>query len=535
MSHHKIKLFALLILALTTTPLAALGESDFRRTIGLAWEPSPSAQTYELEILQTGQPKPLTFLITEPEWRGSLPVGKYTFKVRGRDQRKVPGDWSEPSEFVVNIENAKALSPVRDQKVLTSDADISTIDLKWKVVPGAIAYLWSVKNDKNEVVKEGKTSETEVSVPLKVATTYTWSIKGLGPENFDSPAETVSTFAVVGRKLPQPNPQKPENIFVREVKWEKIPLAESYEYMISRWDPTQKKWVLQAHKTTNDTQAPFPPQFKGGRYRLQVRSLTPLRVSSSAAEIKFDAASGDRSPAAEEHALIMESVDHTVGYFAQFSYLITGVSYQGSNVDHTTGTSGNPSLSFNSAIGGTGRVGIGYLSPKSTWGFLGIGDYGGLIASNTLINYGSLEINAIRRNLVGSAGELRQMFGLFYKQYPDLIPNADSSFSATTVATVGPHYGIEYWYALNRKLGFQVNAQGYLNTLTMSTPNGNPVSTSLSYQFGFLGSYRLGPNMTGLMGYAYRNDSVSYSSTSGITDSISLTGNYLNLVLEWAL
>ena len=543
---HLLKIFILRAAALILIfPVSVWAESEFLRSIGLSWEPTASASSYELEITSLGNSPPLRFYSKEPEWKGNLALGKYSFRVRGRDQRKVPGEWSENSEFAVRLENVKIISPIKNKKVMSSEEDNSTVSFKWESVPGAKAYHWEIRNEKNDLIKEQNTDDTSVSVNLDVAKTYTWKVKALAQAptkeaaksniDFDSPTETVSTFALIGKKLDQPNPQKPQNPFVREIRWEKVPLAESYEFILSRWDSGQRNWIVQDHKSTQKIQAPFSLQNKGGRYRLQVRAQNALRVSSNAAEIKFDAHSGDRSPAAEEHALIMESVDHTTGYFAVMSYLITGLSYQGQNWDHTSSNATLPSASFNSAIGGTGRVGLGYLSSKSSWGFLGIADYGGVSLNGNIANFASLETNGVYRSLVGSAGELRQFFGLFYKQYPNLIPELNSSFSISTVATLGPHYGAEYWYALNRKLGFQVNGQAYLNALTASTPNGNPVTTSLSYQLGFLASYRLGLNVTGLIGYAFRNDSVTYSSTSNNTNSITMTGNYLNLVLEWAL
>jgi hypothetical protein len=527
--------FSLLFFVLFALSVPARSAEEFRRSIALSWEPISDATSYEVVITKSGSKEPQNYIAINPEWRGGLPLGRYSFKVRGRDARKVPGEWSEASDFAVTLENVKGPSPTAGAKIQSSDTDHTSIDLKWSTLPGAKSYAWEVRNEKNEIVKSGKTEDTSVSVQLDVAANYHWSVRGIALEGFDSPGDTISEFTVIGARLDQPSLIKPDTPYVRSVKWEPAKLASQYEYIYYRWDSSQKKWVTQEHRTIDRPEASFSQEFKGGRYRIQVRALAPLRKSSTAAEVKFDAALGDRSPAAEEHAMVMESIDHTTGYFAVLSYLITGISYTGNNSDHISDTTLSPTANFQSAIGGTGRVGLGYLSPKSTWGFLGIADYGGISIANTVVNFGSLEANAVRRNLLGSSGELRQMLGLFYKEYPNIIPNSDGSFNKGVVSTLGPHYGIEYWYALNRKLGFQVNGHGYLNALTGSTPNGNPVTTSLSYQLGFLASYRLGEAMTGLMGYAFRTDAVSYKSSNGPTDTISMTGNYLNLVLEWAL
>ncbi|AHI05285.1 hypothetical protein BDW_03885 [Bdellovibrio bacteriovorus W] len=76
----------------------------------------------------------------------------------------------------------------------------------------------------------------------------------------------------------------------------------------------------------------------------------------------------------------------------------------------------------------------------------------------------------------------------------------------------------------------------------MKTPNGRDLHPTLSTQFGFLGSYRFTENFTGLVGYARREDKISYSAvpnnsnlaTDGDKNESTVVGNYLNIFAEWA-
>jgi hypothetical protein len=243
---------------------------------------------------------------------------------------------------------------------------------------------------------------------------------------------------------------------------------------------------------------------------------------------------GDRSEEAETTALIRESIERTKGWFAIASYLVTALTYSGVNSDNLAGNS--LQVTFPQNFGGTGRLGLGYLSSETPWGFLGIADLGGFIVRGKNPTFASAEFNVIYRTELGARGELRQQYGVFYKEIPELIAlNTDEIRSIDKIASLGPHAGLEYWVAVSPKLGFQMNGHIYPNLVSVKTPNGNPITLSFSYQLGLLGSYRLSRTTTGLMGYAYRKDSQAYKSKANKTNSIDLTGHYLNFFLEWPL
>jgi hypothetical protein len=257
--------------------------------------------------------------------------------------------------------------------------------------------------------------------------------------------------------------------------------------------------------------------------------------------MEFAVHNGDRSPAAEEVASIRESIDRLSGWYGIASYLITTMKSRGLNYD------ANSSSSF-AGVGGTGRLGAGYLSQMSPWGFMGIADLSGIaIGDYGNYTFASLEANALYRTPSGNYGEVRQQFGLYYKELVELIANNSSTIGTNGLLKetnllkyAGPHYGIEYWYALTSKLGMQLNAHLYPGLLSIKMPNSQSMVPSLSYQYGIFGSYRLKKNMTGLLGYTFRHDQAQYkSSDSGInpgsTNSAIIEGNYLNLFLEWAI
>ncbi len=527
-----IRLGFLLILCLSFSALA----QEFRRKISLDWEPIPDAKSYEVEIRSTdknSKEKPKSEMVQSPNWTGKLSLGGYALRVRGHDKRKVPGDWSEDLAFFVGLETPVLTSPKGQEKVFSSSDDEQKVRFVWQVVPGANSYSFELSSKDGKFKKEKQLSDLNIEMSLPVAMEYSWKVKALGPKGINSDSTAISDFSVWGKKLETPIIAEPKNTFVRELGWSRPTFAEDFDYQITRYDEAKKKWITVDKSLTPNQQILFLQKWSGGKYKFTMKANSHLRQSSKAIEKTFTVRNGNRSPAAEEIATLRESIDYTIGWFGIASYLITNLSYSGVNSDRTPGN--QLGLSFNGALGGTGRVGIGYLTPKTPWGFLTIGDFSGITLNNNITTFGSLEGSAIYRYNLSDRSELRQVFGLFYKELPVIMGSSANTSTVLSASTIGPQYGLEYWKALSPKLGYQLNLHGYLNALSVSTPNGNTLAPDLSYQLGFLASYRLSRLMTGLAGFAYRVDSISYQANDGSTNRSSLTGNYLNLYLEWQL
>jgi hypothetical protein len=93
----------------------------------------------------------------------------------------------------------------------------------------------------------------------------------------------------------------------------------------------------------------------------------------------------------------------------------------------------------------------------------------------------------------------------------------------------------------------QANARVYMNAMALSTPNGQASVPAMSMQLSVLGSYRIDRDLVGFAGYSFRQDNALYNAKAGDAsvagsgaaspgdvNSISITGHYLNLILEYA-
>jgi hypothetical protein len=311
--------------------------------------------------------------------------------------------------------------------------------------------------------------------------------------------------------------------------------------VISKFNPQTKKWEkIKSVQDDSTESTSFDEQWTGGKYKFSIRAKADRLPSSDVSSIQFDVRNGDRSPAAEYVSTVRQSIDRITGWYGIASYLITQIKYE--NSFRSGGGTNVSNQSFN-VIGGTGRVGAGWLGKNTPWGFLAILDMSGFLKDNKPATFASLEASAVYRKVVGERGEARFYSGLFYKEIPQVIPSNPSNTDSqeTTVknySTLGPHLGAEYWYSMTQKLGVQAHAHLYYNLIKVSTPSGGAHQPLMSTQYGFLGSYRLRPKLTGLVGVSYRQDKSSYTDEVNTDDgnktTTTLEGTYLNFFAEYS-
>ncbi len=538
----------LLLLLIPNLVLANIG---YKRSISFEWEPILNANSYELQItkLRSESQKPISFTTKTPEFNGKLIPGRYSMRLRSIDRRGIPGVWAPPREFDVPLEKVKMQYPATGAQITAKEPVEQEINFKWTAVGGAEAYKFELVGTSGKINIAEETKNTNITVKVPVAQTLTWKVLALGAEGLNSEELSQANFSLLGNKLKNPQIEKPESGFVREIKWTRPKFAENYDFLISRYNPTTKKWEKkQGADNYNQDSVAISPNWQGGKYKLLVRAKAPLRESSSVSSQIFNVKSGDRSPAAEYTATIRKAVDRINGWYGMASYFITEIgitsNYRNLFQEHTF-----------KAIGGTGRVGVGWMGEKSPWGFLAIGDYGGFLYNGKVSTYASMEASAIYRALAGERAELRTHLGIFYKQTPQSLPDinnenflseAAAGNYLTTVqnlSTLGPHVGFEYWYSFNQKLGMQFNTHFYYNMMKMSTPSGDDIQPSLSMQYGLMGSYRMTKRFTGLTGITYREENSSYKdnqiingTSSAITNDVTtkINGFYLSFYGEYA-
>ncbi|NUN05800.1 MAG: hypothetical protein HUU57_08560 [Bdellovibrio sp.] len=537
------RLSASLLLLIFTFWTATVWAAPYRRLVNFEWDAIAGAKTYEIELKQTkaedkekGEGKVYNFKVKDAAWNGRLTPGKYLMRLRARDHRGVPGEWSPESDFNVGLETAQLKFPAPRARFATKETDKTKMDFQWSPVGGADQYVFTLTSEDGKTQVTETTKENKLRLEIPVAMNYTWKVSAKNNAGIESDATSVAEFSLLGKPIDPPKIEKPESEFVREVRWTRPEHVTGYDVFVFKQNQ-EKKW--EKFKTIENTQEdslPFDESWSGGKYQVVLRAKSKMRPSSTVAKQTFTVRNGDRSPAAEYTALVRKSIDRVTGWYAVASYLLTEMQFRGVNPEN------NSAVAY-SAMGGTGRVGLGWFHPDTPWGFLGIVDMSGFTFKGKTQTFASAELNAVYRKTFGDRGELRFQVGPYYKELPETVGDPFSGQSNDLkISSAGPHAGIEYWFSLTPKLGIQANAHVYMSLMKISTPNGEPLRPSMSTQYGFLGSYRFTKNFTGLVGYARREDKVSYnavpSSTNfavdGDVNESTVVGNYLNFFAEWA-
>ena len=87
-----------------------------------------------------------------------------------------------------------------------------------------------------------KLSKTELKLKLPVASNYTWKVSSSNKDGIESEATAVGQFTILGKAIEEPEIQKPESEFVREVRWSRPNNVSSYDVFVFRLNPELKKW-----------------------------------------------------------------------------------------------------------------------------------------------------------------------------------------------------------------------------------------------------------------------------------------------------
>lgn len=506
--------------------------------ITLEWEEVPGAASYEIELSPV-KGKNLYFKSKTPEWSGSVSIGKYQLRIRGLDHRGAKGEWSEAQELYVQLLPPEAISPKHKNKIKTDENEKADVEFRWQRLADADSYQIEVFDKEQQKVFTEQVSDTKINVTLPVAKEYTWRVSAvmadMPVEELESSAE-LNSFSLYGKKLEKAKIEKPDTKFVTELKWTPVPHAERYAYLLQRKDKKKGWQVIERNENTSTSGLNVNTEYPGGNYKLTVKAYANLRPNSEASDLEFYIYEGKRTESAIEQAKKKEAIESEYNKLIILSYLISSLKYQGTNLES------GQSASYN-ALGGTGRVGFGYLKPKSKWGFLGILDLSGVVINNKNNMYSSMEISAVYRTYFASVTQLRFYGGIFTRDIPEVIGESDSTSNVKNITLNGLQGGFQIWQPVTYKFGLQLNGQ-VLFGASGKTPNGQPVVPSASYQLGVLGSYKMKDNMTGFAGVAFRQDRAKYKAISdanstesfareGDVNEVQMTGTYLNLYLEY--
>lgn len=531
-------------LILTLTLLAStesiLAEPKVRRNVEIELEPVDGASLYEIQVKrkdERGAPA-LHFKTKKPTWSATIKPGTYEMQVRSYDGRGAPGDWSPPTDIQVKLPAIIVKGPNTKSTIKAQNTDSENVRLAWEPVPGANGYKVQLKNEDGSFSKDKDVGSPEWTADLPVGHAYSWNVAAIDyrGDSGDLTSEGYQ-FELRGPPLKKPRVTKPLSKYVKQLTWSAPDHATTYSYELTRYNSSSKTWeTIAKGDNLKEPKVDLDVSKPSGRYFLSVQAHANYWEPSEKGQLEFYMEGGFKDVADVDNAMIRQSIIKPTHYYAIASYLITKITYSADDWDDNS----NPKFE---ALGGTGRLGAGYQDPASNWGGFGIVDYSGFTIEGKTFYFASMELHATRRLEFGQRGLLQLASGLFIKELPVVKGYTETGFTGVgTIRGIGPHVGFTYWLPLGPKLGLQANARVYYSLLG-SSPNGSSIESTLSFQGGLLGSYRLTRRWMGYAGYAYRLDQAAYPTKypdtssyarEGQTNQVNIQGHYLNLKLEWS-
>ena len=508
------------------------------RAVEMELEEVEDATAYELEFKSKKSGKKAKFKTETNQWKAKIRPGQYEVRLRSYDEREVPGPWSDYFPMTIAFPGPKMLKPVAGQKVDSGEEKEEEVDFEWEEINGVSLYRIEVTaGDKkwSEV-----TDDTDYSFTLPVATEYSWNVYAMQFKDDEGAGSSEpQKFVLLGEKLEEPEIIPPIDKYINQIGWTAPDRAESYTYMLSRKVKNGRWKRISRGKGLKKRMIDVPEDIPGGKFRLQVRAEAPNVVPSDIEKLEFDIFLGSRDPASVNENRLKESIEKPSNMYFIASYLVSNISYEGTDNER------QERVEFGNAFAGTGRLGLGYLKPKATWGGFGFIDYGGFNHDGETQTFLATELHTTWRRYFGP-NQLRVSGGLFMKEIQEgrpITPNS-GNYEFQKVTYYGPHVGFDYWMPLTPKLGWQANARAYLGVAGSSENGNSDIVMTPSFQAGLMGSYKLSKDIMGFAGLAIRRDAINYKSetcTSGCSvgaqpddeQEISYQGLYLNFLLEW--
>jgi len=192
----------------------------------------------------------------------SLPLGTYSFQVRGIAKDGTVGEWSEP------------LMPLASQvpQLLPTDGNLTfKPQLQWTPVVGAKSYtfvVWNTDTGKplGPSYDEGTTTAT---VPIGSEGRYSWSVRANGP-GLPAIMSQPQTFVVTTRPVLTVPASFENNLATKTISWSAVRGEYNYEVWISTNRDVTVKQEQVSFRTTYNLSIDMPK----GTYRVWVRAVS---------------------------------------------------------------------------------------------------------------------------------------------------------------------------------------------------------------------------------------------------------------------
>jgi hypothetical protein len=515
------------------------GYSAHAKKVKIEWKSIEGAIQYEIKI-QDGGRVVLKKGLDDSYWKGDLPFGAYSYQIRGIDEAKRPGIWTEPRSLVVMPPPPKPKYPPDGSKVELYNPNLP-IQLKWEESPGISQYAVELKRDGINVSKTTVNSN-QITLNQLPPGKYSWSVKGIIQTSHRSLAsvdqkkwETEAKggdFKIEHKNLDLPELVKPIGTIAPpedgkiKFKWKTVEGAEAYELHLIRsnrgvQDRTLANSFDQAKRfATRDNSITL--QLPGeGAYSWRVRGLANLDEK----QVPHAVGSG---------AIAQFNVDRNAIFRGDLGYLAFSLMFAPYNYQIKSPSNGIQGSTQSSLL--DFRVSGEYIMHPQWAISTGI-DLAQFQILNQAFSRKAFELHMKYRMKFGTS-EYSWYFspklGAELREYNQIIPSDSSNISAgvraNSIYAMGPSVGFDLRKQFSRSFSLGIKASYFKPISMIGGVESGQVSGSASGRnsnFGIQGLYWLNKTWgAGLGGYFEMRSLGFVNSSSPNQEEIFMDGSY---------
>jgi len=523
-----------ILLSLCLVLVSFAAKAQLQNQIHIEWAPAEGALSYTVQVEDATTRSMVKEIeaITTTSTDLLLQPGKYLLRIRSKDQRGIPGAWSNPYFVEVTEPEFEMLSPL-DSDYIQSEGANAKVKFEWRGIQGKIFKMdLEIKDTEGEFSKVYSSVESGTTIELESSRRYKYRIHPTRGDPVFSKSEPVRTFQIWGPELQKPQ-LKLELQDSTELSLQVVPepYAEqtivqihALDVKVGKWTLLQK-WQIESAETLQYKVAPnYRLVFSVAYSKSKIRSTSPLVTAIVDLTPELNG-NGELMP------FFLGQPYKRSGEFSLLAeYRISNAQYSSTNYEYSSNTKTN-------GLSGTGSVGFSNFFRNSAHGIRAMGHVSGMIVDGRNQPFLSGEAAYLHRYSLGAKTELRSGLGLRYWQTPQFGSPADAELQSGILWSLGPTVRTELWRHLTQKWGFLVNAQ-YSHMLVGGAPNRTtPYSNGVLEISGALG-YRWSYDQLWMIGLQQKWDWSRYpgygaSATSRGENRVEMNTLSLMLSLEW--
>ncbi len=513
-------LYLLFIIIISSPALAQM------RWIDLQWEKMDKARSYEVELYQIKDDEALKIYekvqVSDPNWSKQVDPGKYKFRLRGIDNREVPGEWSELELIDVRLPRPIYVHPLPNDVLKGLEDEEEKIIFEWKAVEGASFYVFEVWN-KNGFRHQATLHTNSLSYPIPVAQKYFWRVLPMLSENDQIPPtgeEGGVSFFLQGGELKAPQVSIEESPGKMKLHWPKAFKEEKYEIEMF-WLSKNSKWTRVSHNYNYVKNALiFNLKQLSGEYRFTIRTQKEGHKESPYTFIEFEVKPDKRLRISRQRTQSTSDLKNSNPFFYSLGYEFMTIEYSGES--HEKDTQLNTSLS-----------GQKFLAEFAYQDFYSVWKHRLNLEAMTVKKLGDskqlFEVDYLLGQVKRWSHSYVEVFGgLFYRD--NLFIEADrfsNQLVFNAIPTLGPMLAVRPMYVLNRRFDLGLDLKAFYNSYATKTPSSEAIEPTLSYKARIALTYHYREETTWTLFSGLYMDNVSYKArTSG--DSIASPGSMNN-------